>query len=405
MIYDPRDPATIQDPLPALLWLQEHDPVHWSPALKGWVFTRYDDVRTVQLGRGMSADRLTPFYASLGPSEQAQLFDVIRYLNTWVAFKDPPDHTRLRQLMNQAFTPSVIRKLEAGVIEIVDELLLGLRGRETFDFIADFANPLPATVIMDLLGVPRHHMEALREWSAWIQPFLGNATVSDNKYGLAREGIRHMADFFREVIATRDPGLETDLVAGLVRAWRAGDLGEDEIVGMCILLLFAGHETTTNLIGNALRALLAHPETLAELRADPTLIEGAIEEVLRWDGPTGALVRVVAADHEREGRTLRQGERVFIMVNAANRDPRKFSDPGRFDIRRSPNPHLSFNTGPHFCLGAPLARMEARIAINRFLAAFATIELVGGPPEYMDTLVMRGVREMPVRVRRQAAAA
>lgn len=192
------------------------------------------------------------------------------------------------------------------------------------------------------------------------------------------------------------------MIANLLRAKAAGELGDDEITGMCILFLFAGHETTTNLIGNALRAFLAHPDDLAALRADPTLMPGAIEEVLRWDGPTGALVRVVAMDHTRMGKQLRAGERVFIMVNAANRDPRKFPDPERFDIRRQPNPHLTFNTGAHFCLGAPLARAEAITALNLFLAAFQSIEIIGSEPEYMDTMVMRGVKSLPIRVKQAA---
>lgn len=398
MLYDPRDQATIQDPLPPLLWLQEHDPIHWSPILKGWVFTRYEDVRATQLGKGMSADRLTPFYQSLASEEQTKLADAVRFLNTWVAFKDPPEHGRLRTMMNRAFSPAVVRRLDASIEDIVQILLQRLAGKSEFDFIADFANPLPATVIMDLLGVARSDMESLREWSAWIQPFLGSATVADNKYDLVRDGILHMVDFFRAAVADRDPDLHDDLIADLVRRHRAGELTEDEIIGTCILFLFAGHETTTNLIGNGMRALMAHPQAMADLRAEPELMAGAIEEVLRWDGPTGALVRIVITDHERMGRHLRAGDRVFVMVNAANRDPRQFSQPELFDIRRSPNPHLSFNTGPHFCLGAPLARSEGAIAIRRFLEAYSSIQPTGDPVEYMDTLVMRGVREMPVRV-------
>lgn len=196
MIYDPRNPGTIQNPLPPLLWLQEHDPVHWSDMLRGWIFSRYDDVRAVQIGRDMSADRLTPFYRSLDDATQDKLEEVVRLLNTWVAFKDPPDHSRLRQVMNRAFNPAIVRKLETRIEDIVHHLIDQLKGRDEFDFIADFANPLPATVIMDLLGVPYHHMKALQDWSSWIQPFIGSATTSDEKYELARLGMRHMAAFF-----------------------------------------------------------------------------------------------------------------------------------------------------------------------------------------------------------------
>jgi cytochrome P450 len=403
LLYDPRDPATIQNPLPSLLRLQDEDPVHWSPVLRAWVVTRYDDVRAIQINQAMSADRLTPFYESQPGEEQRKIWDIIRYLNTWVAFKDPPDHARLRQVMNRVMTPAMVRRLEDSVHDIVDHLLAKLHGRTHCDFISEFANPLPACVIMDMMGVPRSDMEPLKDWSNLIQPFLGNATASDNKYELAREGVVSMANYFRDVIHAREAKPGEDIVSHLVTFKAAGALTEDELIGMCMLFLFAGHETTTNLIGNGLRALMAHPDQMAKLKADPSLIDGAVEEALRYDGPTGALVRIVKVDHELMGKALSKGDRVFIMVNAANHDPRRFEAPERFDITRSPNPHLTFNSGVHFCLGAPLARSEGRIAIAKVIDAFPSIALDAPGVEYMDTLVMRGVRTMPVSLGAPAA--
>ena len=396
--FDPRDPIAIQRPLDILLPLQAGDPVHWSPALKGWVVTRYSDVKSVQMNLGISADRLTPFFASQPAGDRGRLQDLVRYLNTWVAFLDPPDHTRLRTLLNKVVTPAVMRELEAGIGEIAEDLLDGIeaRGPATFDFIKEFANPLPASVIMDLLGVPREDMIVLRDWSMQLQPFLGSASIADNKYETGRAGIVGMADYFRAMVADRARRPRSDVVSHFVALRDAGQISEDELIGSCILFLFAGHETTTNLIGNGVRALLDHPAERARLAATPELVESAVEEMLRYDGPTGAVVRVVSADHELRGRHLRVGDRVFAMVNAANHDPEQFDAPARFDITRTPNRHLSFNHGRHFCLGAPLARAEARIAIDRLMRRFPGLALATDRVEYMDTLGMRGVREMPV---------
>jgi cytochrome P450 len=392
--YDPRDPAVIDDPLPALRRLQDEDPVHWSPVLRGWVVTRYEDVRRVQRGSQVSADRLTPFYASLPEGQQQRLYDLIRYLNTWVAFKDPPQHGRLRAVLNSIFTVREIHALQPSIEAAVDALLAPLRDRREFDFIREFAFPLPATVIMSMCGLPPSDMESIKTWSEQMKPFIGSATASPDKYDLAAEGARNMAAYFRDVVELRKRRPGTDMISKLVHHRGSGErLTDDEVIGACMLFLFGGHETTTNLIGNGMRAFMRYPSERARVLAQPELIESAVEEILRFDGPTGALVRVVKVDHELHGRTLRQGERVFVFVHAANHDPRHFPSPERFDVTRSPNAHVTFNYGAHFCLGAPLARLEGRIALGRALRCFPALRLAH-PVQYMDTLVMRGVREM-----------
>lgn len=400
--YDPRDPAIIQNPLPALLALQRTEPLYWCKELRGWLVTRHEDIRSLQLDHRVSADRLSPYLAGQAAEAREKVADLVRYLNTWVAFKDPPDHSRLRQGMNRVLTHKVIASLHDSIDEIIKDRLdsIDAQGLDEFDFISEFANPLPASVIMDLLGVPRSDMEMLRDWSGMIQPFIGNATSSEDKYTLGRDGITALADYFRDVIRDRELRPGQDVISHFVSVRAEGLLSEDELVGMCMLFLFAGHETTTNLIGNGLRALIAHPEQEAMLRADRGLIAGAVEEMLRFDGPTGALVRVLKEDMELYGQTMRTGDRLYLMVNAANHDPSRFDAPERFDITRNPNPHLAFNVGAHFCLGAPLARAEAAKAINGVLDRYAAIRLLR-EPEYMDTLVMRGVREMPVAIIRK----
>ena len=205
-------------------------------------------------------------------------------------------------------------------------------------------------------------------------------------------------DIFRAMAAERSRRPRDDVVSRFVTLRDAGQISEDELIGSCILFLFAGHETTTNLIANGVRALLAHPAERARLAASPELVESAVEEMLRYDGPSGAVVRVVSADHELRGRRLRAGDRVFAMIHAANHDPAQFDAPARFDITRTPNRHLTFNHGRHFCLGAPLARAEARIAIDRLTHRFPALAMATDKVEYMDTLIMRGVREMPMVV-------
>ncbi|WP_072379635.1 cytochrome P450 [Novosphingobium sp. NDB2Meth1] len=398
LVFDPRDPDVIQRPLETLLRLQAEDPVHWSPLLKGWVLTRHDDVKAVQMNSGVTSDRLTPFFDSQQGEERAKLADLIRYLNTWVVFKDPPDHTRLRTLLNKVVTPAVMRDLEAGIAELADGLLdrIAARGDGRFECISEFAHPLPASVIMDLLGIPREDMEALRDWSMQLQPFLGNATSTGDKYETGRAGIVAMADYFRAAAEDRKTRPRGDVISHFVMLQQTGQISEEELIGSCILFLFAGHETTTNLIGNGVRALLQNPEQKAKLIAEPSLVAGAVEEMLRFEGPTGAVVRVVKEPFDMRGKTLRKGDRVYAMVNAANHDPEVFEDAARFDITRTPNRHLTFNHGIHFCLGAPLARAEGRIAITRLFARFPNLALASDTAEYMDTLTMRGVREMPM---------
>ncbi|MGR8919811.1 MAG: cytochrome P450 [Gammaproteobacteria bacterium] len=396
-IYDPRDRATINDPLPVFRRLQSEDPCHWCGPLKSWVVTRHEDARDILRDADISADRLTPYYSRLPDEQRAGVSEIVRYLNTWVAFKDPPEHTRMRALLNKVFTPGAIKLLRPAVEDAVDHLVEPLKGRDSFDFIDAFAYPLPAIVILTMLGLPPEDMERLHEWSNEMQPFIGGATTSPEKYASAQAGAIAMADYFRTAVRERESRPRDDMLTKLVAAREADDaLTEDEVIGTAMLFLFGGHETTTNLIGNGVRLLLRHPEARAAATASPEAMKQAVEEILRFDGPTLATVRVVKADHERHGRSLEAGQRVFVMIHGANHDAEAFDEPARFDVARSPNPHLTFNYGIHFCLGAPLARLEGEVAIGRVLEALPNLRLAQDGYDYMDTMVMRGVREMPV---------
>jgi cytochrome P450 len=398
--YDPTDPATRRDPFPLFRRLRAEDPVHWSETLGGWVLTRYADVRLAMFDAHFTADRIRPFFRRLPEEERGRYPDLERYITQWAVFFDPPGHTRLRRLMNKAFTPRAVAGLRPKIAAIVDRLIEAVAPRGTMDAIADFAYPIPASVVMVMLGVPLEALDRVKRWSDEMALFVGSARLSTDKYRRAQDGMLQMAACFRELIAARRRRPEDDLISAMLQPDADGDaLTEDELIATCSLLLFAGHETTTNLIGNGVWALCRHPDAMRRLRDQPDLVEPAIEEMLRWDGPSHALVRLVAADHELGGKRLRRGERVFAMMNAANRDPDAFADPDRFDIARTPNRHLTFAAGIHFCLGAPLARLEAQIAVAALLRRFAEIHPVAPEPEWLDSMILRGVTALKVEFR------
>ena len=237
----------------------------------------------------------------------------------------------------------------------------------------------------------------IKEWSDDLRLFIGTSRADEDKYRKARSGADHMSAYFRDVIAQRRATPGDDVITKMLLAQdEKGSLNEDELVAMCMLVLFGGHETTTNLLGSAVVALLEHPQQQKLLRDNPQLIDSAVEEFLRYDGPSNSIARVVAVDHELHGKSLKAGERVFAMINAANRDPRRFDCPHDLDIQRSPNRHLTFGQGLHFCLGAPLARLEAKVCINALLERFASMELGPGDVNWLDALVMRGPSNLPL---------
>jgi hypothetical protein len=397
LVYDYADPAVRRNPFPLYARLQDEDPVHWSPALKAWVLTRYDDVRQMMLSDQMSPDRLRPFYAQLQGERRETLAELMRYMSLWMVFRDPPEHTRLRRVVGSVFNLKALEALDGPVTRVVDHLLDGVPRGLPFDWAQQVAAPLPAYVIMDMLGIPYSDFPELKAASDELRAFIGGARAAGDRYETARRGAARLASFFRDLIARRraDPG--DDFVSRMIAARDdEGRLSEDELVATCMLVLFAGHETTTHLLGNAVHALLDCPDQLQRLRDDPALIASAVEEFLRFDGPSNAIARVVKTEHRIDGRTLRAGDRVFGFANAANRDPRAFDRPQALDLGRTPNRHLTFGFGLHFCMGAPLARLEGQRCIGRLVQRFARIERGPGEPDWVDALAMRGVDRLPV---------
>lgn len=400
LAYTPNDPAILADPFPLYRRLRDEAPAHWSPALKAWVLTRYEDVKAVCLDATMSSDRLRPFFAALPSAEAQRIGELIRVLTLWMVFRDPPEHTRLRKIAAKVFHVRSVNALRPNIETLTAWLLARIGDREDFDFIAEFAGPLPALVIMDMLGVPREELARIKALSDEMALFIGSTRDAPEKYSRAEAATHEMAELFRAMIRDRRRARRADLLSELIEAEADGDrLSEDELVATCVILLFAGHETTTHHIANGLKALLEFPGELERLRKDPALAPAAVEELLRYDGPIGALVRIVREPHALHGQELKPGERVFLLMNAANRDERAYEDPDRVDFDRHGPPHLTFGYGPHICLGFPLARLEGQIALPAVLRRWRSIEPAALAPRWVDSMVLRGMASFPLRVK------
>ncbi|MFC3231169.1 cytochrome P450 [Marinibaculum pumilum] len=404
---DLRSPAFFDDPFPVLRGLLEENPLHWNPSLGGWVAVRYGDIREQLRDRRFSSDRMDPFFAHLAADDRAGLASLEHNIRLWSVFNDPPEHTRLRGLMNKAFTSRALKEMRPKVERIAGELVEGIAAKGRMETIADLAYPLPASVIGLMLGVPWADIEHLKRWSDDLAKFVLYGMMGPAEYRRADAAIAEMTAYFTDLIAERRRNPGDDVVSGLVGAEERGDfLSVDELVATCVLLLFAGHETTTQLIGNGLLALLQNPaelERLRSLRHDPEAVAIAVEEMLRFDGPSLAQVRLAGEDIPLpDGQVMRAGDRVFQMLAAANRDPQQFADPDRFDVGRADaKAHLAFGYGIHFCIGAPLARMEGQILFPILLERLADLQLETEVPRFTRSLVVRGLTALPVSFRVQ----
>ena len=405
-IFDPFASGTIENPYPALAQLRASEPVSWNEPLGGWLLTAYDDVKAAQKDRRFSAERVKPFTEHMAATERPELERMGALLNQWLLFRDPPAHTPLRRLLIDAFTPRAIEALRPRIGEIVEDLLDPLSDRSQFDMIGDFAFPMPATVIAHILGVPSSDVPKFRAWSNELATVIGNSRQAPDRFQRGARALFTLTDYFRGTVSSRRAKrTKGALIDDLIQARAANSpMSEEELVASCILILFAGHETTMNLIGNATLLLLKNPDQWALLNRDPNLIPSMVEEVLRYECAAFVIVRVASEDIEISGKRISKGDRVFLMLGAANRDPKHFDDPERFDIRRKPNRHLSFGYGIHFCIGAQLARVEAEVAFKHLLPLLRDVELVSGDLDWDDNFVLRGVKSLLLR-RETAAAA
>ena len=391
--FNPMDPEFLANPYPTYHRLRAEDPVHHSP-LGFWVLTRYEDVAAVLRDPRFIKEPLAALVAARFGAE------VPRGVGLSMLDRDPPDHTRLRSLVSKAFTPRVVEGLRPRIQKIVDGLIARAEAAGSMDLIEEFAYPIPVNVICEMLGVPVDDHERFKGWSLDIARGLDSIWLPpDSEIPRRSAAARHaISDYFRELIGQRRATPRADLLSALIAAEEAGDkLNEEELLATCILILIAGHETTVNLIGNGVLALLRHPAELHRLRATPGLITTAVEELLRYDGPVQRTARVASDDATIGGHTIHKGEMVMPFIGAADRDPAQFPAPDRLDLSRADNRHIAFGWGIHFCLGAPLARVEGQIAIETLVRRLPRLELVNETIEYRQSLTLRGLKELPVK--------
>ncbi|HKO25499.1 MAG TPA: cytochrome P450, partial [Chloroflexota bacterium] len=385
------------NPYPLYHRLRSGDPVRWDAPLGAWVVTCYADVQSALGDARLSAERINLSTEWLPEAMRETLGPVFRALSRQMLFLDPPDHTRLRGLVNKAFTPRVVEGMRPHIQAIVDDLLDAVQEAGRMDVIQDFAYPLPAIVIAEMLGVPPEDRDQFRIWSDDFGALIGRSDLTLDGATRALRGVAEFMDYFRNIVAWRRASPRDDLLQSLIAAEDRGDaLSEEELLANCVLLLAAGHGTTTHLIGNGLLALLRNPDQLRKLRDDPTLIAAAVTELLRYDSPVQATGRVAAQELPIGARRVGVGEGLILCLGAANRDPEQFPDPDRLDIGRRENRPIAFGHGIHFCLGAPLARIEAQIAFATLLRRLPGLHLGTEVLEWEPSLSFRGLARLPV---------
>jgi pimeloyl-[acyl-carrier protein] synthase len=395
-LYHLLDPEVLANPYPLYRRLRTEDPVHWDPYLHAWIVTRYEDVATVF--RRFSADR-TPapeYFEALGVPEVGPVAQV---MVKQMLFLDAPAHTRLRRLAGAAFQPVQVSKLRQHIQDIADRLIddIVARGTGRLDMLADFAEPLPAMVTTELLGVPVEDHVKLKDWSVTFAEMLGNFQHNPDRLGGVLEAVQNLTEYFHDAIREQRRQPRDGLVSAFLAAEVDGDrLSDEEVAANCIVTMVGGLETTTNLIGNGTLTLLRNPADLQRLRTEPDVMPSAVEELLRYESPSQHTARIARDDLELGGKRIRKGQAVIAVMAAGNRDPERFPEPDRLDIERPDNRHLAFGWASHFCFGAPLARLEAEISFTSLLHRLPEIQLVDQPLVWRDNLGLRGLKSLPL---------
>jgi cytochrome P450 len=391
--FDLTASAALADPFPVYRRLRESDPVHWSAAANGWLITRYEDVVRCLKEPRLSAARVGVLFDRMPQEMREPLQPLRNAFAHWMLMMDAPDHTRLRGLLGKAFAASLVAKLRPRVEALVDEHLAAIEPNGTTELIGELAHPVPALVIAELLGIEGAEPRQIHAWA----DDLALMERGPSAFHLAQASMLGMMEFMRGVANTRRVEPREDLISKLLAAEENGQvLNEQELLYTCVMLLFAGHETTKNLIGNGILELLRHPEQLRAVRENLDLVEPAIEELLRFHGSIQRVRRTVTEPFELGGKTLRTGDSVWLLVGAANRDPDVFRDPDRMDIERRPTRHLTFGFGPHFCVGATLARLEGLVAIRAILERLRDLRGPLAELRWRADLSFRGVVELPL---------
>jgi cytochrome P450 len=400
--FDPFDRRYLTRPYPLYKKLRDKDPLHRSRLFDGLIMTRYEDVNAALRDPRFSADdrKMSNFNAERQKAATATMMTQEELDRPPSMLRlDPPDHTRLRSLVNRAFTPRAVEALRGRVEGIVDELLDAAAEKGSIDVIRDLAYPLPVIVIAEMLGIPTEDRDQFKEWSDAIASQLG----FNQEYAAASKAVfagRELREYLQGICDERRKEPREVLISGLLAAEEGGEhLSMEDVYATTELLLIAGNETTTNLIGNGLLALLEHRDQLEHLKANPEQMQVAVEELLRYDSPVQATSRIALEDMDFNGARLNKGAQAMLMIGAANHDPAQFERPDDLDVTRSETRHLAFGQGIHFCLGAPLARLEGPIALNGLLQRFPAIRLSKmSSPEWGDNFILHGLKRLPVEL-------
>ncbi|MEX1021868.1 MAG: cytochrome P450 [Dehalococcoidia bacterium] len=388
--FNPLSLQWYEDPVPLYRRLREKDPVHYSELIRGWVFSRHEDIDAILRDHERFSNDPTARISRNGGGEPVE--GVASMLNL-----DPPDHTRMRALVSRAFTPRAIEGWRPRIEAVIDDIFADIGDETRFDLMDRVAVPLPIVVIAEILGIPAVDRERFKVWSDHIARPL-EPTVTPDELAQARVSGDELTAYFEAIIEERRAQPQNDLITALVQVEESGDtLSRDEIVATLVLLLVAGNETTTNLIGNGTLALLRHPDQLAWLRAHPEQVDVATEEMLRFDSPVQTNGRTALVDMEIGGRRIRKGQSIILLQGSANHDPAKWHEADALDLARGDKGHMSFGRGIHFCLGAPLARLEAQLLFPRMLERWPAMRLAS-KPRFKDHIVLRGMESMEVAV-------
>ena len=364
-----------------------------------WAVFKHADCSSFLRDPRLSAKRTGILIDEFPAEKQKEFAELARTFSLWMLFFDAPEHTRLRKLMNKGFSPAAIESLRPQIEKIVDRLLVPLRRNHRIDILPQFAHRLPVYVIAEMLSVPESLHQQFIDWSNAIATLFGNPYRSLDDLVAAQQAIHGLTNYFREAVAVRRKQKGNELISLLMEIEEDGDvLTEEELYAQCVMLLFGGHETTRNLIGNGLHTLLRHPEQTFELREHPELIRSAVEELLRYESPVQYTGRMVLQDFELCGVQARLGQEIIFMLGAANRDARQFKNPDRLDLKRANNPHLAFGAGAHFCIGNQLARLEGQVAILKILQTFPEMRSVSAEPEWLPNFSFRGLKRFLVEV-------
>ncbi|MFF0223285.1 cytochrome P450 [Streptomyces sp. NPDC004629] len=389
----------VNDPTTYFNRVRDEGPVFWNQRWNGWIVTRHSDVAAgFRNHEQLSSDRFAGPFAEDILESKTKYTQLIEFMSKWMFTSDRPYHTHLRSLVNVAFTPRSVEVLRPRVRELVHSLAEPLRERDRVNFLAEFAFTLPVIVIAEYLGVPAEARQQVREWSEHLGAVVFVAGDNPDRFVTAEKAMNNLVDLIRPIVRARAVEPKDDLISAMVNADVDGDrFTEEEIIANAVLMVFAGHETTMNLLSNATVLFHRFPDTWHRMSEDPRLARTAVEEVLRYDGPIKALARWATEPFEMGGKRIQRNDRVLLVQHAANHDPAFFENPERFDPARWPNKHLGFGQGIHTCLGGPLARLEAQEALTYLSREFASIEVLTQELTYNRTLVSRGLRELDVR--------